>query len=212
MAHASEPGFLVLHGLRLKGFAAPPALAAVVDLPADDVTAALDKLQAEGLVQYREGRITGWSLTPSGRARHAERCGDELVAIGCKAVIDQAYRRFLAVNEPFLEVCTDWQLRTGPDGSQAINDHGDPDHDVAVLGRLREIHVAVEPICADLSGAMSRYAAYQPRLCDALQKVEDGEREWFTGALIESYHTVWFELHEDLLATLGIARDSEGSR
>jgi hypothetical protein len=27
--------------------------------------------------------------------------------------------------------------------------------------------------------------------------------------MIESYHTVWFELHEDLLATLGIQRAGE---
>ncbi|MDQ1375434.1 MAG: hypothetical protein QOJ09_2772, partial [Actinomycetota bacterium] len=27
--------------------------------------------------------------------------------------------------------------------------------------------------------------------------------------LIDSYHTVWFELHEDLLSTLGIERGSE---
>jgi hypothetical protein len=29
--------------------------------------------------------------------------------------------------------------------------------------------------------------------------------------MIASYHTVWFELHEDLLCTLGIERSSEGS-
>ncbi len=27
--------------------------------------------------------------------------------------------------------------------------------------------------------------------------------------MIESYHTVWFELHENLLATLGIQRARE---
>jgi hypothetical protein len=27
--------------------------------------------------------------------------------------------------------------------------------------------------------------------------------------MIDSYHSVWFELHEDLLATLGIERGSE---
>jgi hypothetical protein len=29
--------------------------------------------------------------------------------------------------------------------------------------------------------------------------------------MIDSYHTVWFELHEDLLSTLGIERSKEGS-
>ncbi len=28
--------------------------------------------------------------------------------------------------------------------------------------------------------------------------------------MIDSYHTVWFELHENLLATLGIERAREG--
>ena len=27
--------------------------------------------------------------------------------------------------------------------------------------------------------------------------------------MIDSYHTVWFELHEDLLATLGLERAAE---
>jgi hypothetical protein len=29
--------------------------------------------------------------------------------------------------------------------------------------------------------------------------------------MIDSYHTVWFQLHEDLLNTLGIDRATEGS-
>ena len=33
--------------------------------------------------------------------------------------------------------------------------------------------------------------------------------EWFTRPMIDSYHTVWFELHENLLATLGIERARE---
>jgi hypothetical protein len=212
MAHVSEPEFLVLHGLRLKGFAAPAVLAGLVELPDDDVEGELAKLQTGGLVQYREGRITGWSLTRAGRAHHAERCGDELASVGCRDVIDGSYRQFLEVNEPFLAVCTDWQLRGAADGAQVINDHGDANYDAAVVGRLRAIHTAVEPICADLTGALGRYAPYGPRLGEALGKIEAGQQEWFTGALIESYHTVWFELHEDLLATLGIPREAEASR
>jgi hypothetical protein len=29
--------------------------------------------------------------------------------------------------------------------------------------------------------------------------------------MIDSYHTVWFQLHEDLLNTLGIDRSTEAS-
>jgi hypothetical protein len=212
MAHASETGFLVLHGLRLKGFAASTVLADLAGLPTLDVDAHLEKLRGEGLAQYRDGRITGWSLTPAGRTTHAERCREEVGAAGCWEQVELAYRDFLQVNQPFLTACTDWQLRPGPDGVQAINDHADPAHDQAVISRLRQIHDSVAPICGDLSALMVRFSPYAGRLEHALGRVESGEREWFTGALIESYHTVWFELHEDLLATLGIARDSEVSR
>ena len=37
-----------------------------------------------------------------------------------------------------------------------------------------------------------------------------GDSDWFTKPMIASYHTVWFEMHEDLLCTLGIERGAEG--
>ncbi|MDP9020051.1 MAG: MarR family transcriptional regulator, partial [Actinomycetota bacterium] len=43
----------------------------------------------------------------------------------------------------------------------------------------------------------------------ALRRVVAGEGDWLTRPLIDSYHTVWFELHQDLLDTLGIERGSE---
>ena len=36
-----------------------------------------------------------------------------------------------------------------------------------------------------------------------------GDGDWFTKPTIDSYHTVWFELHENLLSTLGIERGHE---
>ena len=39
----------------------------------------------------------------------------------------------------------------------------------------------------------------------------NGALDYFTKPILPSYHTVWFELHEDLLATLSIDRASEGS-
>ena len=67
-------------------------------------------------------------------------------------------------------------------------------------------------MCEDLSKLLARFATYGPRLRSALQRVENGDVDWFTKPMIDSYHTVWFELHEDLLATLGIERSKEESR
>jgi hypothetical protein len=211
VTHQSDPHFLVLHGLRLKGFAAEMVVARFSGLAPVDVDDHLAKLAADGHVRHRDGRITGWSLTPSGRARHAEHAAADMATAGCRDVVAAAYQQFLEVNQPFLAVCTDWQLRAGPGGDQAVNDHLDPAYDAAVIGRLRDIDAAVQPVCARLSQVMHRFSGYGPRLAEALAKVQAGELDWFTGALIESYHTLWFELHEDLLATLGIERARQGS-
>jgi hypothetical protein len=56
---------------------------------------------------------------------------------------------------------------------------------------------------------LARFDGYGDRFAEALARVRAGEVEWFTRPLIDSYHTVWFELHENLLATLGIERVRE---
>jgi hypothetical protein len=40
-------------------------------------------------------------------------------------------------------------------------------------------------------------------------RVSEGERDWLTSPRVDSYHTVWMELHEELLAALGLERGSE---
>jgi len=209
MAHVSDPSFLVLHALRLKGFIAAEAVAELTGLDADDVTGHLEAFRDDGLATYREGRLSGWSLTPDGRTRHADLIAGEVAAAACKDTIEVGYRQFLNVNHTLLGVCTDWQLRT-VGGEQVVNDHTDADHDKAVIARLREVDDAVQPVCGSLGGQLARFSGYGPRLATAVGKVEKGDTDWFTKPLIDSYHTVWFELHEDLLATLAIERAREG--
>ena len=103
-------------------------------------------------------------------------------------------------------MCTDWQLRDG-----ALNDHADADYDTQIIGRLEGIDTQIQPVTRDLGDALERFGQYGSRFTLALEKVKKGERDWFAKPMIDSYHTIWFELHEDLLATLGIERSKEGS-
>jgi len=212
MAHVSDPRFLVSHGLRLKGIAAAPVVADVTGLDERSVADHLASLRLDGHATLREGRVGGWTLTPDGRKHHAAACRDELATAGAEAVVRKAYGRFLSVNGPFLTLCTDWQLRSdAPDGTPILNDHDDAAYDAAVVARLAEVDVAVQPLLVGLTGSMARFGGYGGRLARARARLESGERDWFTGAMIDSYHTVWFELHEDVLLTLGIDRASERS-
>jgi hypothetical protein len=204
VAHPSDPRFLVLHALRLRGFADLEPVAVTTGLNEDQASSLLDDLGAEGLVHRREGRVHGWSLTASGREMHLKSVDSELEEATARSAVDAAYRQFLALNREMLAVCTDWQLKDG-----SLNEHDDPSHDQAVIARLRSLDDRVQPICAELAGSLERFSRYGARLASAVAKVEAGETEWFTKPLIDSYHTVWFELHEDLLATLGIERSKE---
>ena len=206
MPAASDPGFLVLHALRLKGFADTGVVATLARLAEDEALRHLEKAAAAGQATRRDGRISGWALTPDGRVRHGELIASELDGTGSRAAVEDGYRRFRDVNAELLAVCTDWQLRGG-----ALNDHTDRSYDESVIARLRDIDVRVQPVCTDLGAALERFDDYGARFTTALGKVEAGERDWFAKPMIDSYHTVWFELHEDLLATLGIERSREGS-
>ena len=210
MGHASAPEFLVLHALRLKGFAGTGAVAETAGVTEEEASQRLEAGKADALVVYREGRISGWSLTAAGRTRHGELLEAERQAAAYADRVDNGYRRFLEINGDLLGVCTDWQMRPGPDGQPVLNDHSDEEYDRKIVSRLRGIDDAVQPVCRELGGCAERFSGYGPRLGAAIDKVEAGDVDWFSKPMIDSYHTVWFELHEDLLCTLGIERSKEG--
>jgi DNA-binding MarR family transcriptional regulator len=202
MTHPSASPTLVLHGLRIKGFAETDVIAEAVGL--DDVTVvrSLEQLAEAGLVTRKQGvEVSGWVLTPQGRSEHEKLLADELDAAGGRADIERIYAEFTVLNPELLQLCTDWQLRDG-----VVNDHHDAAYDAEVISRLTQLHERAFPVLAALGEVLVRFTGYPPRLQRAVEEVQAGHHDWFTRPLIDSYHTVWFELHEDLLATLGLVR------
>jgi hypothetical protein len=183
-------GWLLLHEVRLRG---------VFDAEHGTiVTTLIDS----GLV----ARVPrGIRVTPAGREAHAAWArvepGGEL-----EAAVERAYKRFLVLNPELLRLCSDWQVRPGG----ATNDHKDPEYDWAIFDRLSSIDDRVGPLVSSVARDLDRFGGYRARLRAARQRVEDGDHEWFTSPRIDSYHTVWMQLHEDLLLALGKERASEG--
>lgn len=215
MAHASDPVLLVLTALRLKSFAPAHAVAGLAGLPVSQVEEILEGLFASRLVRYREGVLSGWLLTPDGRREGESRLAAELDETASRSIVEDSYEQFLPLNKEVLQICTEWQLLGGEE-SQTLNDHSDVTYDASVIGRLAVVDDKVRPLLQELSGALDRFGGYETRLAHALGRVKAGASsgedwvDWFTKPTIDSYHTVWFELHENLLATLGIERASEG--
>ena len=208
MSQSSDPRLLLLHGLRLKGVVGLDALADATGLPAAEVGAQLRALEADGLVAPGSGGLTGWSLTPAGRAEQSRVVGAEVDAAGARPTVAGAYDRFRALNAGVLDACSRWQVRD-IGGRPVRNDHRDATYDARVVADLARLQRRADPLLADLAGALDRYRPYGPRLRHAVDRVESGDRDWFTRPVMPSYHTVWFELHEDLLSTLGLDRSAE---
>jgi hypothetical protein len=115
------------------------------------------------------------------------------------------FHRFLPVNRQLRDLCTAWQVR--PDGS--VNDHSDEGYDAEVRDRLDDIDDAVAPLLKRFSEDLPSLAGYRARLSYALEQLDDGDDSWLASPLIDSYHTVWMHLHQELLLTIGMSRKED---
>jgi len=194
----------VLHCLRCIGHASLARVAAATGLPESVVESELIDLAADGNVTHTPGEFGGWGLTATGRAQDAERITDELENAGARTTVTEAYDRFLVLNPELLDLCTAWQMRS-VHGVMTANDHTDPGYDARILERLTDFDQRAQVVCAQLSAAIGRFGRYGLRLDDALARARSGALD-HVATSTSSYHTVWFQLHEDLLATLGIPR------
>ena len=211
MARTSPLRLLVLHALRIKGLAEAEVVADMMDADLEATRAELAHLGSLELVSYRYGRIPGFKLTAEGRAHGEELVREELERTGTRPVIARAYEEFLTRNDELLAVCTAWQLRD-IGGEPQVNDHADAAHDAAVHRRLEALHEQIDPVLEALASSLARFGGHRRRLRTALDHVLAGDHDYFTKPMFPSYHSLWFELHEDLLATLGTERSPGGNR
>jgi hypothetical protein len=72
------------------------------------------------------------------------------------------------------------------------------------------VHELADKALARTGELVPRFSRYGRRLGQALERIEDDPR-YFVSPLVDSYHNVWFECHEDFLLTLGRTRAQEGS-
>lgn len=207
-AMSDEPAATLLLLLRLKAFAPSERLAALVDAPTPQVDEDLIAFAERGWVQHRTGMAAGWSLTAEGRRHGQELLRSELDAAGTRSELEACYQGFLPLNGELLSVCTDWQTVV-VDGTHVPNDHTDAERDAAVLARLEALHRAALPVLDAMADALARFGDYRPRLDRARCHVAEGRTEWIAKPTVDSYHGVWFELHEHLLVTLGRERSTE---
>ncbi|TXK40872.1 transcriptional regulator [Nonomuraea sp. C10] len=209
MTPDSSPDLLVLHAVRITGFADTPVLARRYGLDPAETKEALLDAEARGWVAHTSfAGDGGWSLTERGRAENERQLAAELARVGGAEEVQAVYRAFLPLNGRLRKACTDWQLRPAAGDRLATNDHSDPAWDAAVLRELAAVGHALTPLADRLGNVLTRLRGYDTRFTAALTRARAGDGAWVDRTDVDSCHRVWFELHEDLIATLGLDRNA----
>jgi pyruvate,orthophosphate dikinase len=191
----------VVRTLGIKGFAMAQGAADALLSSPDHVQPLLDELAIDGIVASVAG---AYRLTDPGKARASELIAKEAAAWGAEPA-NAALDAFIELDGRMKDTITAWQLKS-PD---VVNDHGDPDYDQGVLDRLAALHDDAVAFTQEHENPAGRLAIYRERLGRALEQAQAGDGRFVASPRVDSYHGVWFELHEDLIQLAGRTREDE---
>ena len=159
---------------------------------------------ASGVVATTAGayRLTeqGTERVAAIRQREAETWSHEAAGAALDA--------FLDIDHRVKDVVTAWQLRS-VDGQQVPNDHADAGYDAEVIDRLAAVHEDALAWLGPAEKALERLGTYRSRLTNAIEQVRAGDGKYVASPRVDSYHGIWFELHEDLIQLAGRTRAEE---
>ena len=194
----------VLRVLVVKGYATPEGIAMALCSSPDEASSILDRLVADGLAELAAG---SFRLTPDGKLVGREKIAADTASWGMDSA-EAALDAFLDLDGRMKEAATAWQMRE-VDGVQTFNDHSDAAYDAAVLARLGALHVDVSAWIRPLMAGLPRLGAYRDRLERAAAAAREGDTRYLASPRVDSYHSIWFELHQDLLLLAGRRRADE---
>jgi pyruvate,orthophosphate dikinase len=194
-----------LRAVSIKGLAPAQGVADVVLSTPDEVQSIMDGLVREGLAGTAAG---AYRLTETGAERARGLLDAERQAWGADAAA-AALDAFVALDQRMKAAVTAWQLRDAD--AQVLNDHSDADYDRGVLDRLSALHADTTIWLGGLVPGAPRLSGYGVRLDRALEQALDGDQRYVASPRVDSYHGIWFELHEDLIQLAGRTREDESA-
>ncbi|MBV6757213.1 hypothetical protein [Rhodococcus opacus] len=199
MGYRTPTDILVLHAVRILGYAETARVAARFDLPVEATVEHLLDAQARGWVTRTTfAEDSGWSLTDLGKVHGERLLAADLDRCGSRTVVVQVHREFLPHNVAVADACTAWQLAELGIGEAAVTLD-------ETTTRLASAARALAGFEARLVAGTDRFAGYHRRFAGAVERAST-DPAWITATDRDSCHRVWFEFHEDLIASLGLVR------
>jgi hypothetical protein len=148
----------------------------------------------------------GYRITPEGKERLATLLAEERSTVE-QAALTEAYHQFDDHNNDLKSIMVAWQLKD----ADVPNDHTDAGYDAAVVERLAALDEQFTPLLERMVALAPRLAPYRTRFHTAIEKARSGDHSFVARPIADSYHTVWFELHEELIGLLGRNRAEEAA-
>jgi pyruvate,orthophosphate dikinase len=193
--------------LGTKGFATTSSLAEALLAEPATVQPLLDQLVVDGVAASVAG---AYRLTDAGSGRASELAAADRDAWGIEPAT-AALDAFLEIDGRMKQTVTDWQLRPVEGGEAQPNDHADEAYDREVLNRLADLHADADAWIAPLEGQSTRLRGYRERLAAAAERAAGGDGRYVASPRVDSFHGIWFELHEDLIQLAGRTRADESA-
>jgi pyruvate,orthophosphate dikinase len=194
----------VIRLLAIKGFVTPDGLAESLMATPDVASDLLNRMTADGVAELAGPMFR---LSGDGKAMGAELIAADRDAWGADSA-GAALDGFLPLDQRMKVIVTAWQMRE-VDGAQVMNDHSDAEYDAGVLDDFAALHADAAEWLAILTGGLPRLGHYLSRLERAADKVAAGDHSYIASPRVDSYHNIWFELHEDLILLAGRTREDE---
>jgi len=194
----------LVRALAIRGHVMPEQLAPMLDLGPAEAAERLERAVADGLARTNAGMS---SLTDAGKALATQLLAADRATWAPQAA-QAALDRFIDLDGRMKTIVTAWQMRE-VDGQPVLNDHADAAYDAAVLADLDALHADASAWLVPLAGDLPRLADYARRLDAAAAAVAAGDPRFIASPRVDSYHGIWFELHEDLIRLAGTTREDE---
>jgi pyruvate,orthophosphate dikinase len=191
--------------LGIKGFTTQDMLASAMCTTSEASANILEELLSAGLAASRPPRFIG--LTVEGTHRSTHLLAADRDSMGAETA-NRALDEFQELDQRTKETVTDWQLRM-IGGELVPNDHTDRSWDEGVFQRLGVLLEEVSGWLSELAKDLPRLCRYLNRLQDALDAAQNGDNQFIASPRVDSFHGVWFELHEDLIRLAGRTRTQE---
>ena len=126
-----------------------------------------------------------------------EQMEQERAGVDAGAVL-ALYRRFDELNGIFKDGISGWQTSPDPEAARPT-----------LVNTITAIHANLIPLIGEVADQLPRLRSFADHFENALGAIRNGDDSMIASPLKDSYHTSWFELHEELIALANLDRATE---